>query len=144
MNDIKVGSSEMGNIYLGTNQLSKSGSTVDVNKDGFRYNYSMYCFINTTNQDKTIYIFHDAASQDVVIPANTTKVFNFENESESGISIKAKTAMTVCTFHIGYDISVYGNKNGRTSNRINQSIAANGYFSISACERGCGIFYITA
>ena len=49
MNDIKVGSSEMGNIYLGTNQLSKSGSTVDVNKDGFRYNYSMYCFINTNN-----------------------------------------------------------------------------------------------
>ena len=57
MNDIKVGSSEMGNIYLGTNQLSKSGSTVDVNKDAFRYNYSMYCFINTTNQDKTIYIY---------------------------------------------------------------------------------------
>lgn len=52
--------------------------------------------------------------------------------------------MTVCTFHIGYDISVYGNKNGRISNKINQSIAANGYFSISACERGCGIFYITA
>jgi hypothetical protein len=104
----------------------------------------MYCFINTTNQDKTIYIFHDAASQDVVIPANTTKVFNFENESESGISIKAKTAMTVCTFHVGYDISVYGNKNGRISNKINQRIAANGYFSISACERGCGIFYITA
>jgi hypothetical protein len=117
---------------------------VDVNKDGFRYNYNMYCFINTTNQDKTIYIFHDAASQDVVIPANTTKVFNFENESESGISIKAKTAMTVCMFHVGYDISVYGNKNGRISNKINQRIVANEYFPISACERGCGIFYITA
>lgn len=26
MNDIKVGSSEMGNIYLGTNQLSKNNN----------------------------------------------------------------------------------------------------------------------
>lgn len=106
---------------------------------------TIVCIVLLTLLIKTKqYIFHDAASQDVVIPANTTKVFNFENESESGISIKAKTAMTVCTFHIGYDISVYGNKNGRISNKINQSIAANGYFSISACERGCGIFYITA
>ena len=52
--------------------------------------------------------------------------------------------MTLCTFHVGYDISVYGNKNGRMTNKINQKIVANGYFSISACERGCGIFYITA
>lgn len=138
MNGIKVGSQGVGNVYLGTNQLSKSGMSLDLDIGVFLDKVSSFAFINETSQSKSITIHDGVYTHLVDIPGNAVEVVSFDGQSDTVI-LTSNSSMT-----ISYTITHYnvGSAVPNITRDFQKQISAN--YDIYTDQYSCGIFYITA
>lgn len=75
MSKLKVGTQNASKVYLGGNNIlaDLTGLNYNVDETLFRNNASGYCFINVSDEDKSIYIYDDSFSEAIVIPKNQLK-----------------------------------------------------------------------
>lgn len=142
MSKLKVGAQNANKVYLGENNIlaDLTGLNYSVDETLFRNNASGYCFINVSDEDKTVYIYDDSFSEAIVIPKKSVKVYDAQNsDGSSSITLKAYVDMTISIFSVGHE----GGDFGETICRSNQVISKNQIINAGS-YKNCAIYYITA
>lgn len=142
MSKLKVGTQNASKVYLGGNNIlaDLTGLNYNVDETLFRNNASGYCFINVSDEDKSIYIYDDSFSETIVIPKKSVKVYDAQNsDGSSSITLKAYVDMTISIFSVGHE----GGDFGETICRSNQVISRNQIINAGS-YKNCAIYYITA
>lgn len=142
MSKLKVGTQNASKVYLGGNNIlaDLTGLNYNVDETLFRNNASGYCFINVSDEDKSIYIYDDNFSETIVIPKKSVKVYNAQNsDGNSSITLKAYTNMTISIFSVGHENGDFG----ETICRSNQVISRKQLIN-AGTYKNCAIYYITA
>lgn len=142
MSKLKFGTQNASKVYLGGNNIlaDLTGLNYNVDETLFRNNASGYCFINVSDEDKSIYIYDDSFSEAIVIPKKSVKVYDAQNsDGSSSITLKAYVDMTISIFSVGHEGEDFGEMTCRSNQVIsrNQIINAGSY-------KNCAIYYITA
>lgn len=142
MSKLKIGTQNASKVYLGGNNIlaDLTGLNYSVDETLFRNNASGYCFINVSDEDKTVYIYDDSFSEAIVIPKKSVKVYDAQNSDDSSsITLKAYTNMTISIFSVGHE----NGDSGETICRSNQVISRNQLINAGS-YKNCAIYYITA
>ena len=142
MSKLKIGAQNASKVYLGGNNIlaDLTGLNYSIDERLFRNNASGYCFINVSNEDKSVYIYDDTFSEIIDIPKKSVRVYDAENsDGSSSITLKAYTNMTVSIFSVGHE----GGDFGETFCRPNQVISRKQIINVGS-YKNCAIYYITA
>lgn len=142
MSKLKVGTQNASKVYLGGNNIlaDLTGLNYSIDEQLFRNNASGYCFMNVSDEDKSVYIYDDSFSEVINIPKKSVKVYDAKNsDGSSSITLKAYTNMTVSIFSVGHENGDFG----ESYCRINQVISANQIINAGS-YKNCAIYYITA
>lgn len=142
MSKLKVGAQNASKVYLGGNNIlaDLTGLNYSIDEQLFRNNASGYCFINVSDEDKSVYIYDDSFSEVINIPKKSVKVYDAKNsDGSSSITLEARTNMTVSIFSVGHENGDFG----ESYCRINQVISAKQIINAGS-YKNCAIYYITA
>lgn len=142
MSKLKIGTQNASKVYLGGNNIlaDLTGLNYNVDKTLFRNNASGYCFINVSDEDKSIYIYDDSFSEVIVIPKKSVKVYDAQNsDGSSSITLRAYADMTISIFSVGHESGDFG----ETICRSNQVISRKQIINAGS-YKNCAIYYITA